>query len=159
VVTVDFDAYVVRSRPGLVRSAVLLGCAIDDAEDLVQVTLTRCYRHWRKVAAADRPDAYVFRILVNVLRDRQARRWNDELPTERLPETAVDADPTSGLAVRAALAGLSKEHRDVLVLRYYSDLSERETAKVLGIPAGTVKSRTARALAALSLDQNIARSH
>ena len=155
----DFAEYAAVRRPTLVRSAVLLGCTVHDAEDLVQVTLTKCFTHWRKVAAADRPDAYVYRILVNALRDRQGRRWNGETPTDALPEAFIDDDPTSGLAVRAALAALSKEHRDVLVLRFYSDLSERETARALGIPAGTVKSRTSRALAALALDQNIARNH
>lgn len=159
VVTVDFEAYVAARRPALVRSAVLLGCGVDDAEDLVQVALTRCLRHWRKVSAADRPDAYIHRVLINVLRDRRARAWNGEVPTDRLPEMASDFDPTSGLAVRAALAALAKEHREVLVLRFYADLSERDTARALGIAPGTVKSRTARALAALSLDQNIARSH
>jgi RNA polymerase sigma-70 factor (sigma-E family) len=158
-VTVDFEEYAALRRPVLVRSAVLLGCSADDAEDLVQVTLTKCYLHWRKVRRADRPDAYVYRILVNALRDRRNRRWNDELATDRLPEQALDEDPTSGLAVRAALAALSKEHRDVLVLRFYADLSERETARALGVPPGTVKSRTARALAALGRDHNIVRSH
>ena len=67
-------------------------------------------------------------------------------------------DIASGLAVRRALATLTKEHREVLVLRFYADLSERETADVLGVPAGTVKSRTARALLALSANQKIVRS-
>ncbi|MCW2783239.1 MAG: hypothetical protein JWR35_3688 [Marmoricola sp.] len=155
----DFEEYVAVRRPALVRSAVLLGCTSDDAEDLVQVTLTKCFQHWRKVSRADRPDAYVYRILVNALRDQRSRFWHGETPTEQLPETALEVDPTSGLAVRAALALLTKEHREVLVLRFYADLSERDTARVLGVAAGTVKSRTARALAALSLDQNIARSH
>ncbi|MFL6061257.1 MAG: SigE family RNA polymerase sigma factor [Marmoricola sp.] len=156
----DFEAFVVTRRPSLVRSAVLLGCRPDDAEDLVQVTLTRCVRHWRKVARADRPEAYVYRMLVNVMNDERSRRWHGELPTETLPEPdPVETDLSIGLAVRAALTRLSPEHREVLVLRFYADLSERETARALGVPAGTVKSRTARALAALSLDQNIARSH
>jgi len=159
VVTVDFAEYAATRRPTLVRSAVLLGCTSDEAEDLVQVTLTKCFVHWRKVARAERPDAYVYRILVNALRDDRARRWHGETPTAVLPDTPVhEADMTDGLAVRRALAALSKEHRDVLVLRFYSDLTERETARVLRIPAGTVKSRTARALAALSVDRNIARS-
>jgi RNA polymerase sigma factor (sigma-70 family) len=52
--------------------------------------------------------------------------------------------------VRQALLGLSRDHREVLVLRFYADLSERQVAEVLRVPAGTVKSRTARALAALA---------
>ena len=154
----DFAEYAAARRPALVRSAVLLGCSLDDAEDLAQVTLTKCLVNWRRVSRASRPDAYVYRILLNALRADRGRRWQGELPTAELPETPVpDVDLASGLAVRRALATLSKEHREVLVLRYYADLSERETAEVLGLPAGTVKSRTTRGLAALSSDHNVVR--
>jgi RNA polymerase sigma-70 factor (sigma-E family) len=159
VVTVDFADYAGAHRATLVRSAVLLGCSAEEAEDLVQVTLTKCFQHWTKVARADRPDAYVYRVLVNALRDSRSRRWRGETPTEEPPELpVVEFDPTDGLAIRGAIAALPKPYREVLVLRYYSDLSERETARVLGLPAGTVKSRTARALTALSHDPTIARS-
>lgn len=155
----DFTEYVAARRAALVRSAVLLGCPQADAEDIVQSTLTKAYRSWRRVQRADQPDAYVYRILVNTLRDAAARRWHGELPTLDLPETAApDNDLATGLAVRRALAAMAKEHREVLVLRYFADLSEAETAGVLGVPAGTVKSRTSRALKALSADQNIVRS-
>ncbi len=69
-----------------------------------------------------------------------------------MPSTA---DPTTGLAVRAALAAMTKDHREVLVLRFYADLSEAETARVLGVPPGTVKSRTARALATLAASDHV----
>lgn len=152
----DFSEYVAARRPTLVRTAVLLGCPQPDAEDVVQTTLLRCFRSWRRVVRADQPEAYVYRVLVNVLQDTRARRWNGELPTEALPERpADDVDLATGLAVRRALAAMSAEHRAVLVLRYYADLSERATADVLGVPPGTVKSRTARALAALAADQNV----
>ena len=152
----EFSEYVAARRATLVRSAVLLGCPSPDAEDLVQTTLTKAYRAWARVQGADQPDAYVYRILVNTLRDSRSRRWTGEVPSAELPERPHDEpDPTTGLAVRRALAALSKDHREVLVLRYYADLSERETAEVLGLPAGTVKSRTARALAALAADQNV----
>lgn len=155
----EFTAFVAARRAGLVRSAVLLGCSIEDAEDIVQVTLTKCLVHWGRVTRADRPDAYVYRVLVNALRDHRRRRWHGETPTSELPESVVaEVDLATGLAVRRALAGLSMDHREVLVLRFYADLSERETAEVLGLPAGTVKSRTARALTALASDQNIVRS-
>ncbi len=158
--TVDFAEYVAARRATLFRTAVLLGCPQQDADDLVQVTLTRCYRHWAKVSRANNPDAYVYRVLVNAYRDARARHWHSELPTEELPEVVIaDDDLAAALAVRSAVEALSEEHRAVLVLRFYADLSERETARVLGLPAGTVKSRTARALAALSADQNIVRSN
>ena len=150
----DFSAYVADRRPRLVRTAVLLGCPAADAEDVVQTALLKCYRSWRRVVAADSPDAYVHRVLVTTLYDIRQRRWNGELPTEALPEPAARGgdDPAwaEGIAVRRALGGLSAEHRAVLVLRYFADLSERDTAAALGVAPGTVKSRTSRALAALA---------
>jgi RNA polymerase sigma-70 factor (sigma-E family) len=152
----EFSEYVAARRTQLMRSAVLLGCPTADAEDLVQSTLTKAYRSWPRVARADQPDAYVYRILTNTLRDTRSRRWTDEVPTEVLPTAAAeDPDPTTGLAVRRALAAMTREHREVLVLRFYADLSEADTAAALGIPAGTAKSRTARALAALAADDDI----
>ena len=152
----DFSEYVAARRPTLVRSAVLLGCPQADAEDVVQTALLRCYRSWRRVTRAEQPDAYVYKVLVNTLRDARARKWSGELPTDELPDHPADAtDPTTGLAVRRALAAMTTEHREVLVLRYYADLSERETAAALDIPPGTAKSRTARALAALAADSNV----
>lgn len=146
----DFTTYVAERRTRLVRTAVLLGCPRGDAEDIVQAALLKCYRSWRRVARADHPDAYVHRVLVTTLADARARRWNGELPTETLPDAVDDTDPTGGIAVRRALAALSPEHREVLVLRFYADLTERDAAAALGVAAGTVKSRTSRALAALA---------
>lgn len=152
----EFEEYVAARRSALVRSAVLLGCPRADAEDVVQTALLKCYRSWRRVQRADQPDAYVYRVLVNAFRDARARRWHGELPTAELPDGPVEgADPTTGLAVRRALAAMSVQHREVLVLRYYADLSERETSEALGVPPGTVKSRTARALAALAADHHV----
>jgi len=152
----EFSEYVAARRPALVRTAVLLGCPTADAEDVVQSALLKCYRSWSRVTRADQPEAYVHRVLVNVLHDARARRWHGELPTADLPDRPdPHEDTTAGLAVRRALAAMSTDHREVLVLRYYADLSERDVADILGIPSGTVKSRTARALAALAADQNV----
>jgi RNA polymerase sigma-70 factor (sigma-E family) len=153
---VEFDEYVAARRAALVRSAVLLGCPQPDAEDVVQTALLRCYRSWRRVQRATQPDAYVYRVLVNALRDARARRWVGEVPTEELPDAgAHDADLATGLAVRRALVTMTREHREVLVLRFYADLSERDTADALRIPPGTVKSRTSRALALLAADDHL----
>jgi len=155
----DFTEYVAARRTSLVRSAVLLGCPQPDAEDVVQAALLRCYRHWRRVERADQPEAYVYQVLVNSLRDAMGRRWTGEVPTGELPDAGHHDDPTTGLAVRRALTAMSREHREVLVLRFYADLSERATADALRLPVGTVKSRTARALAALAADGNLSGSH
>lgn len=152
----EFSEYVAARRPSLVRATVLMGCPQPDAEDVVQSALLRCFRSWRRVVGADQPEAYVYRVLVNTLNDARSRRWNGELPTETLPEAPTEeADPTTGMGVRRALAAMTPEHRQVLVLRYYADLSERETADALRLPAGTVKSRTARALAALAAHDDV----
>ena len=151
----DFEAYVAGHWARLVRSAVLLGCPPADAEDLVQTTLLKLMRSWRRVAEASEPDAYVYRSLVNALHDARSRRWHGEVPTAELPDGGLEADHLTGLAVRRALGAMSLEHREVLVLRFYADLSERDTATALGLPAGTVKSRTARALAVLARDDSL----
>lgn len=151
----EFHDYVDARRPTLVRAAVLLGHSMPDAEDLVQATLTKAFRAWRRVQRADNIDGYVYRILVNTAHDFRARMWNGETPTERLPEATAAADPSTGLAVRRALSAMTPEHREVLVLRFFLDLSEASTADVLGIRSGTVKSRTSRALAILAADENV----
>lgn len=146
----EFSEYVAARRTALVRSIVLLGCPQPDAEDIVQAALLKAYRHWRKVQRADRPESYVYKILLTTLADVRARAWNAETPTETLPEGATEADLSVGLTVRRALAAMPTEQRHVLVLRYYADLTEREIADLLAIAPGTVKSRAARGLAALA---------
>lgn len=153
----DFTEFVVGRRARLVRTAVLLGCPESDAEDVVQTTLARCLKAWKRVERADNRDAYVHRVLVNVLRDSRSRRWNGELASAALPERPErDLDHAEGLVVRRALADLRPAHREALVLRFFADLSEAQSAEALGVPPGTVKSRTARALAALSAHDDIA---
>jgi RNA polymerase sigma-70 factor (sigma-E family) len=146
----DFSEYVAARWPSLVRSAVLLGCQRAEAEDVAQTTLIRCYLAWSRVRRARDRDAYVYRVLVNVLKKSHGRRWWGEQPTAVTPEAAQEpADLETGIDLRHALAGLTADHRAVLVLRFVADLSERQVAEVLGIPAGTVKSRVSRALASI----------
>jgi len=140
--------------PVLVRSAVFLGCSAPEAEDLVQTTLLRCFRSWDRVSGAGSRDAYVYRVMLNALASSRARLWHGERPSgDRMDDrpSAVDVAEavTAAETLRAALHTLSAEQRAVLVLRYYADLPEHEVADVLGVPIGTVKSRSARALARL----------
>lgn len=146
----DFSEFVAARRPALVRSVTLMGCPLPEAEDVVQTALLKCYRQWRRIQRAQAPEAYVYRVVVTTLTDARTRRWNGEVPTEELPETSHDVDATTGIAVRRALASMPVPQREVIVLRYYADLSEREIADILRIPPGTVKSRATRGLAALS---------
>jgi RNA polymerase sigma-70 factor (sigma-E family) len=152
----DFVAYAAGRWTSLVRSAVLLGCSHADAEDLAQTTLLKAWSSWGRVRRADDPDAYVYRILVNTLSTSRRRRWWGERPTERVPDSAV-ADASADVELRdsvvRALGGLPRDQREVLVLRFVGDLSERATAEALAIPVGTVKSRVSRALAAIDLTE------
>jgi RNA polymerase sigma-70 factor (sigma-E family) len=154
----SFEEFVAARWSRLVRSAVLLGADLHAAEDLTQTVLARCHRSWAKVRRARDLDAYVHRMLINVLRDSRRRRWWGEAPSDRLPDTAVD-DHSDELSshdlLRAALTRLPLGQRQVVVLRFWADLTERQTAEVLDIAIGTVKSRAARALAALESDPDL----
>ena len=157
----EYAAYVEQAWGTLVRAAVFLGALPHEAEDLAQTTLVRCYTGWDKVSSADNRDAYVYRMLLNCLRDvRRTRWWKDRQYDALLdgPRTAEpDATDRVALAdaVHRALGGLTKPNREVVVLRYFVQLTERQTAEVLGIPAGTVKSRLSRALAHLAADDHL----
>lgn len=90
----DFSAYVAARWGNLVRSAVVLGCTLDEAHDLVQTTLMRCYTKWAKVQRAENRDANVYRILINCHRDSRRRHWWGEQPTDTIPEqNRVCPDP------------------------------------------------------------------
>jgi RNA polymerase sigma-70 factor (sigma-E family) len=155
----DFTAYVAARWTTLVRSAVFLGCGLEEAQDLVQTTLMKSYVAWAKVSRADDRDGYVYRILLNALRDSRRRRWWGERPTADLPETHTEdtsAEIDVADAVHRALAGLDPSFREVVVLRYFANLGEQQTAAALRIPAGTVKSRLSRALRQLADDDHLA---
>ncbi|MFL6110893.1 MAG: SigE family RNA polymerase sigma factor [Catenulispora sp.] len=148
----EFQHYMAARWPALVRTAYLLTGDQHLAEDLAQSTLTKVYASWRRVRRADDIDAYVRRVLVNT----NASRFRKHRVAEHLTAVPYDAtghEPHADLAQRsalmAALAGLPKRQRAVVVLRYWEDLSEREVADVLGVSPGTVKSQASRALARL----------
>ena len=143
-----FEEWVAARRPALMRTAYLLTGDPHDAEDLVQTSLVKVVPVWGRVAGD--PEAYVRRVLVttNVSRWRR-RRWR-EVHTDAVPERVAAAPPTDeGLALRDAMAKLPPRQRAVVVLRYYEDLTERQTADVLGVAVGTVKSQARDALARL----------
>lgn len=149
----DFSAFVGARWGALVRSAIVLGSTADDAHDLVQTTLLRCYAKWANVQRAENREAYVYRVLLNCYRDSRRRRWWGERPTDTLPEhDGVDITEAVAAAdaVHRALGDLSQAHREVVVLRYYARMTETQIAHFLGVPPGTVKSRHSRAMAQLA---------
>ena len=148
-----FRAFVETHGAALQHAARLLTGDHHRAEDLVQTALVRLATRWGRV---DAPLAYARRTLVTAHIDSTRRRWWGERPTETLPETPeVDGALASSDhrdELRRLLAELTPRERAVVVLRYYCDLSERETAETLGLPLGTVKSSCARALTRLRVE-------
>lgn len=147
----DFTDFVQARWTRLVRTAYLMGCPTDQAEDVAQSALLMAYRHWRRVKGAASPDAYLSTILLNELRKNRRRRPPlTSLSMAPEPTLASPADRViAGIDLTSMLDRLPPEQRTVLVLRYFTDLSVQDTAEVLGVPAGTVKSRSARAIEAV----------
>ncbi|MGY1606015.1 MULTISPECIES: SigE family RNA polymerase sigma factor [unclassified Geodermatophilus] len=148
----EFTAFVVAHEAALLRTAYLLTGDRGHAEDLVQTALARTYRHWSRVQRADVPIAYVRRLLLNCHLDWRRRLWHGEQVLETLPDrTAGDWQDAYALGdeLRRALDQLSPRARAVLVLRFYEDLTETETAALLGCSPSTVRTHTARGLAAV----------
>ena len=149
----EFTAYLQARQARLLRTAYLLTGDQHTAEDLLQTAMAKLYLAWDRVHDRESVDAYVRRILVNEHNSLWRRPWRRrEHPTDAVPEPAGVApsyDEGQGGLLWSAVQGLPRKARAVLVLRYYEELSEAETADVLGISVGTVKSQTSRALARL----------
>lgn len=147
-----FEDFVTARGSALLRTAVLLSAGSrHDAEDIVQTALEKAYRHWRKIEGD--PEPYVRRILVNLTisrarRFRILREHSVAEPPEQLTGSGIDGVPLRN-AMIDELRTLPPRQRAVLVLRYWEDLSEAETAEVLGCSVGTVKSQASKALAKL----------
>jgi RNA polymerase sigma-70 factor (sigma-E family) len=146
--TAAFEAYVRARHVDLRRLAFLLCGDWQTADDLVQTALIRCERRWELIRSVDE-HAYVRQAVVNAANTWRVRRRISR-PLADLEATPVAPDRTEErLSVLAALARLPIAQRQVLVLRYWEGLSEAEIAHLLGVSHGTVKSRAARAIAAL----------
>jgi len=144
----DFEEYVAARMPALLRTAYLLTGNPHDAEDLVQSALVKAVPAWKRVAG--NPDAYLRRIMVNENISGWRRRRGREVLVDVTPDKGCeDPDSDAALALQHALMALAPRQRAVIVLRYFEDRTERETAEVLGVAIGTVKSQARDALARL----------
>ncbi len=148
----EFTAYLTARQPGLLRTAYLLTGDRHQAEDVLQVSLAKLYLAWDKVQDRASVDAYVRRIMVNENHSLWRRAWKRrERATDLVPDTPHhdEYDEGRGAALWEVVTSLPPRARAVVVLRYYEQMSEAETADVLGVSVGTVKSQCSRAIAAL----------
>ncbi len=148
-----FRAFVASRSAALARTAYLLTGDAHLAEDLLQEALTRVATRWDRIGVGGDPEPYVRRVLYTCAVDGWRRRRVVELVTDTPPELrgpGDDADVVARrLVLRDALARLTPRQRAVLVLRFYEDRTEAQTADILGCSLSTVKSQTKHALARL----------
>ena len=146
----SFEAYVRARNAALSRIAYLLTGDHHLAEDLVQQTLLRVAAAWPRINRKGDPDPYVRRALyhqhISWWRHRRGAVELPGPPPERPADDHSEAVAAT-VAMQRALAKLAPRQRAVLVLRYFEDLTEAETAEILGIAVGTVKSQARDALA------------
>jgi RNA polymerase sigma-70 factor (sigma-E family) len=149
----DFSAWMNARQGALLRTAYLLTSDHHAAEDIVQATLAKVYMSWDKVLRPERIDAYARRVLINennsLWRKAFKRR---EMVRDKVPDdTQIHEryDEGQAAALWRLVQTLPRRQRCVVVLRYYEELGDSETAEILGISVGTVKSQASRALATL----------
>lgn len=146
-----FDDWLPAVAPRLHRTAFLLTGDWALAQDLVQDACAVTWSKWSSISAPA-AEAYTRTVMARAAAARWRRRWRGEVPHARPPEHAA-TDPWEHVdrreSLRTALLELPPRQRAVLVMRFYDDLSEADTAAALGCALGTVKSATSRGLAAL----------
>jgi RNA polymerase sigma-70 factor (sigma-E family) len=141
-----FTEWAQRTAQQLRGTAYLLCGDWHTADDVVQDALVRVYERWHRI----RPEAatsYARRVVATSAVDRSRKPWRREVPSDVLPDRPSGPhDDGPDYDVVSALAELPSRQRAVLVLRFFDDLSVDDTARVLGITPGTVKSSTSRGL-------------
>jgi RNA polymerase sigma-70 factor (sigma-E family) len=146
----EYEQFVRTRTPALLRSAYLLTADQHLAEDLVQAALARTHRAWRDLHRTGNAEAYTRKVMYHLQVSWWRRRRVAEKLVSLVPEQRGAVDLADRAVVRAtlrqALARLTASQRAVLVARFFEDRSEADTAELLGISVGTVKSQTAKAL-------------
>ncbi|MFB7913770.1 SigE family RNA polymerase sigma factor [Streptomyces sp. NPDC056061] len=157
----SFASFVRARGPVLLRAARSLTANPSDAEDLLQTALTKTYVAWERIEDHRALDGYVRRALLNTRTSQWRKRKVDEFACDELPEQESLGTPdpaerqTLHDAMWRAVLKLPDRQRAMVVLRYYEDLSEAQTAEVLGVSVGTVKSAVSRALGKLREDPEL----
>jgi RNA polymerase sigma-70 factor (sigma-E family) len=147
--------YAAEYRP-LVRVATLLLHDQGAAEDITQDAFVALHAAWWRLRSPDRARAYLRQSVVNRCRSALRHRGVVDRYLRRQPPPATIASAEHAVLAAAAhdemlaaVATLPTRQREAVVLRYYADLSEAETAEVMGVSVGAVKSHTSRAMTAL----------
>jgi RNA polymerase sigma-70 factor (sigma-E family) len=147
-VTAFSDLVATRSA-ALLRTAYLVMCDHQLAQDLVQESLVKTYVAWPRLRDVTKAEAYARRTIVTTAISWRRRRSFHERPVLAIPEQA-QADRTDAFATQdllwAHVCALPPRQRAALVLRYYEDLSEADTAQLMGCAVGTVKSQVSAGL-------------
>jgi RNA polymerase sigma-70 factor (sigma-E family) len=154
----EFRDFMRGRWPAMVRLAYGLTGDLGHAEDVAQAAFARAYASWSRVARTGDPDAYVRKIVINENRSRFRKRRVTEDLVGAVPEGPgqVAAGVTGDSeALLGALRRLGPRQRAVIVLRYWMDMSEAETAAALNCSVGTVKSQASRALATLRVSAEL----
>src|SRR4051812_7028288 len=158
----DFRDYVAGASPALLRVGYLMTGSHADAEDLVQTALAKTYLAWPRIRDRESIDGYVRRVMLNTRTSwwRRSRHLtttplDEHLDVDRAAPRDAATDSDLRDALWGALSKLSRQQRAMVVLRYYEDLTEAETAATLGVSVGTVKSTVSRALARLRDDAGL----
>ncbi|MFH9618798.1 SigE family RNA polymerase sigma factor [Streptomyces pratensis] len=148
-VEMSFEDFARASQHRLYRTAYLLCGDQESARDLTQTALAKIFQHWRRVSAADHPEAYARTVLTRTYLAERRRRLRDLLAHTPIavPRAAVGPDLT--VTLLAALAELPPRARAMVVLRYWEDLSVESVAEQLRCSESTVKSQCSRSLARL----------
>ena len=139
-------------RGRLVQALTLYCGSRQVGEELAQEALVRAWERWPKVGAMDAPEAWTFRVGMNLANSSFRRRRAERRALARTGPPAGDAsdpDVAGAAAVRAAVAALPPRQRAVIIARYFLDQSVDDTAALLGCAPGTVKATTSQALVAL----------
>lgn len=148
-----FRRFVESHSRDLLKAAWLLTGDWYAAEDLVQTALAAAAPKWTSLTRPDAPQLYVHRVMMTTFLRWRGRRWTGEVASGAPAQNPVEPDWSGGVDVRRsllpALGALPARQRAVVVLRYFADLSEAQTAELLGCSVGSVKRHASRALTTL----------
>ena len=145
----EFAARIEKQRKRLYRTAILYMHSEQSALDVLDEAVYKGLVALKKLRQPEYFETWITRILINECK-KELRRKKREVPLDTLPETASES--FDGLPLKEAIRRLPVELKDIIILRYFSDLTLAQTAQSLSIPQGTVVTRQRRALSLLKLE-------